>query len=62
MSHIDFKVTSSVFHSVKELNTQVSDSLVAMVTDVWCHLAYNSTGAWHTVYAMLLSNNKRDAI
>ena len=22
----------------------------------WCHLTYNSRGAWHTVYAMLLSN------
>ena len=27
-----------------------------MVTDLWCHHAYNLRGAWHTVYAMLLSN------
>ena len=35
--------------------------MVAMVTDLLCHLTYNSRGAWHTVYAMLLSNYKRDA-
>ena len=29
-----------------------------MVTDLWCHLPYNLEGAWHTVYAMLLSNYK----
>ena len=32
-----------------------------MVTDLWYHLTYNSRGAWHTVYAMLLSNYKLDA-
>ena len=31
-----------------------------MVTDWWCHLTNNSRGAWHTVYAMLLSNYKWD--
>ena len=34
---------------------------VAMITDLWCHLTYNSRGAGQTVYAMLLSNLKRDA-
>ena len=29
-------------------------SIVAMVTDMWCHLTYNSVRAWHTVYTMLL--------
>ena len=28
------------------------NSIVSMVTDLWCHLR----GAWHIVYAMLLSN------
>ena len=26
-----------------------------MVTELWCHTTFNSRGAWHTVYAMLLS-------
>ena len=26
-----------------------------MVTELWCHTTYNSRGAFHTVYAMLLS-------
>ena len=32
-----------------------------MVTDLYRHLTNDSRGAWHTVYAMLLSNYKRDA-
>ena len=26
-----------------------------MVKDLWCHLTHNLRGAWHTLYAMLLS-------
>ena len=33
----------------------VGNPLVAMVTDLCCHLDYDSRGAWHTMYAMLLS-------
>ena len=28
------------------------------ITNLWHHLVYNSRGAWHTLYAMLLSNFK----
>ena len=38
------------------LSITVENSIVAMVTDLWCHLTYNSSGAWHTVYAKLPSN------
>ena len=50
-------------HSAKVLATPICNSIVAvaMVTDLWCHLTYNSRGAWHTVYAMLPSNYKWDA-
>ena len=41
---------------------KINNSIVVMVTDLWCHLTHNSRGAWHTVYAMLLSNCKWDAI
>ena len=43
------------------LSTPFCNSLTAMVADLWCHLTYNLRGAWHTVYAMLLSNYKWDA-
>ena len=46
-------VKSSGCHSVKVLSTTFGYSLVAVVTDMYCHLTYNSRGAWHTVYAML---------
>ena len=50
-------------HSVQVLSTTVGCSLVvkAMVTDLCCHLTYNSRGAWHTVYAMLLSKYNWDS-
>ena len=38
----------------------VCNSIVAMVAGLLCHLAYNLRIAWHTVYAMLLSNYKYD--
>ena len=57
-SYIDFILTSSGSHAVEILRTQVRNSIVAMVTDLWCHLTYNLRGAWHTVYAMLHSNYK----
>ena len=56
-----FQVTSSECHSVKVLSTTVGFSLVVRVTDLLCHYTYNSRGAWHTPYAMLLSNYRRDA-
>ena len=34
---------------------------VALVIDLWRHLTHNSRGAWHTVYAMLLSNYEWEA-
>ena len=34
-------------HSVKISSTAVGYSLVAMVTDLLCHLIYNSIEAWH---------------
>ena len=42
-------------HSVKVLSTTVGYSLVAVITELCCHLTYDSRGAWHRVYAMLLS-------
>ena len=38
----------------------VCNSIVAMVhvIDLWCHLTYHLSGAWHTMYAMLHSNYK----
>ena len=42
--------------SAKVLSTAVCYSLVAIVTDLCCHLTDDSRGAWYTVYAMLLSN------
>ena len=36
-------------------------SIIATVINLWCNLTYNSIGAWHTVYAMLLSNDKWNA-
>ena len=58
---IDFKETSSVCLSVKVLSTPVYNSIAAVETDMWCHVTYNLRGAWHTVYAMLLSYCKWDA-
>ena len=52
---IDLKVTSSGIYFVKVLSTTGGGSIDAMVTDLCCHLTYDSRGAWHTVYAMLLS-------
>ena len=45
-------------HTVKVQNATVGHSLVAMMTDLCRHLAFDSRGVWHTVYAMLLSNYK----
>ena len=55
---IDVQVKSPRCHSAKVLSPSVCISMVAMVTGLWRHLTYNSRGAWHTVYAMLLSNFK----
>ena len=30
-------------------------SIVALITHVWRHLTYNSRGAWHTLYMLLLN-------
>ena len=49
-------MTLSGFHSVKVLSTTVGYLLVAMVSNLCCHLTYDSRGAWHKMYAMLLSN------
>ena len=46
---------SSTRHTAKVLSTTVGNSIVAMATDIWYYLVYNSRGAWHTLYAMLLS-------
>ena len=54
--HTDFKVTTWGCHSVKVLSTTVDYSLVAVVTNLFHHLTYDAAVAWHTVYAMLLSN------
>ena len=51
-------MTSLGCHSVMVLTTTVGYSLVAMVTELCCHLAYDLREAWHTLYAMLLSNYK----
>ena len=51
-------MTSSEYHSVKILSTTADYSLVAMVTDLCRDLSYDSMGAWHTVYVMLLSNRE----
>ena len=45
-----------ICQSAKVLRTTVGNSIAAMVTDLSRHLTYNLRGAWHTVYAMLLSN------
>ena len=37
------------------MSTIVGYSILAMVTDLWCHLTKNSSGAWHTVYAICLA-------
>ena len=52
---------SSRCHSAKALSTTVGNSIVAMVTGIWHHITYDLRGAWHTVYAMLPSNNNLDA-
>ena len=36
------------------LRAQVCSSIVAMVTDLWCHLTHDSRGAWHTVYSLII--------
>ena len=46
-------------YSVKFLRTTVDYFKVAMITDQCRHLTYDSSGAWHTVCAMLLSNYVR---
>ena len=56
--HTDVNLTSLMFHSGKVLSSKVGDSVVTMVTDLWLYLTYYSRGAWHTKYAMLLSNYK----
>ena len=35
---IDFKVMTMDYHSVRELSTPVCNSVIPMVTDLWCHL------------------------
>ena len=44
--------------SAKVLSTTVANSIVAMIKEPWRRLTYNLRGAWHTVYAMLLSSYK----
>ena len=39
--------------SPKELSRTVVNSIVAVVTNLWCLFIYNSRGACHTVYAGL---------
>ena len=48
-------------NSTKVLSTIIGNSTVAMALDLCHHLTYDSRGAWHTLYAMLPSNNKSDA-
>ena len=43
----------------KALRATVSYSIIAMVTDVCRHITYDSRGAWHTVYDMLLLSNHK---
>ena len=52
-------VTKIAFCQV--LSMPVFNSLVAMITDLWCHLTDNLRGAWHTLYAMHFSNYQWDA-
>ena len=47
--------------SAKVLSIPVCNFIIAMVTNLRCHLTYNARGVWLTVYAMLISNNKWDA-
>ena len=53
--HIDFQVTSLRCHAAKILSTIVRYSMIAMLTDLQCYFTFNSSGALHTVYAMLHS-------
>ena len=47
--HIDFKVTLSECHLVKDLSTTVGYSLVVMVTDLCRHLTYDKwNGTWNS--------------
>ena len=57
-SFFNLKVASSECHTVKILSTTVGYSLFAMIIDLCRHLTYNSRGAWHTRYAMLLSKEE----
>ena len=54
----EIKVSSSGCHSAKVLSTTDGCFLVAMVSNLCRHHIYNSRGAWHTLYAILLSNYK----
>ena len=54
-------MTSPRKHSSKVLSTPACNTILAMVTDLWRHVAYNLREAWHTVYAMLISNYNRHA-
>ena len=55
---IDNSVMSARHHSTKVRSTTAGNSIVAVMTDLWHHLTYNSMGAWHTMYAMLPLNYK----
>ena len=50
----DFEVMPLGCHSIKVVSTTDGYSLVVMVTDLCRHLTYDSRGACHTMYAMLL--------
>ena len=42
------KLWSMVYTACTVLSITVGISIVAMVIDLWCHLTYNSRGAWDT--------------
>ena len=44
---------SSGCYSVKVQGTPVCKSIVAMVTDLWCHLTYDWRGAWLSNYDVI---------
>ena len=56
--HIDVEFISSRCRFAKALSTPAGNLTAAMVIYQWRHLTYNSRKAWHTLYAMLLSNYK----
>ena len=56
-ANIDVKATLLRRQSAEVFSTAVGNSMVDIVTDKLHLLTYNSTGAWYTVYAMLLQIN-----